>query len=73
MNPKMTVREVQLDLRDRGLQLSQSTVSKNIKSGAFPFGIVLGTGVRRTSFLILRKDYEAWADEYAPKEREATS
>lgn len=60
---RMTLLDVCKDLRRRGMAVTQKTVSDCIESGVFPFGRVLsvGTGGRRT-FLILGKEYEAWAD-----------
>lgn len=68
-NAKMTIRDVQLDLRERGLRVSQDTISRGIRCGEFPFGTVMGVGVRRTSFLILRKKYEDWANEFVPRSK----
>lgn len=66
--PTMTLREVQLDLRERGIQKSAAAISKGIKSGLFPFGTVVSIGdTGRTTFNIFRKDYEQWADTYAPR------
>lgn len=64
-NPRMTIHEVMVDMRSRGLPMSLKTISECLKSGVFPFGHILNTGpTGRTTFLILRKDYEAWAAEY---------
>lgn len=64
-SPRMTLLDVCKDLRSRGMGLTQKTVSDGIESGVFPFGRVLATNASgRRTFLILRKDYEAWADEY---------
>lgn len=64
-SPRMTIHEVMTDMRSRGLPMTYKTISECLKSGAFPFGHVIGTGSSgRTTFLILRKDYEAWANEY---------
>lgn len=64
-NPRMTIHEVMVDMRSRGLPMGLKTISECLKSGVFPFGHILNTGpTGRTTFLILRKDYEAWAAEY---------
>lgn len=64
----MTLREVQLDLRERGIQKSAAAISKGIKSGLFQFGTVVNIGdTGRTTFNIFRKDYERWANAYAPR------
>lgn len=63
--PRMALRDVCADMRLRGMSMSQKSLADGIALGAFPFGTVLSvsdTGVR--NILILRKDYEAWADEY---------
>lgn len=64
-NPRMTTKELMEDMRGRGLPMTLATISECLKSGIFPFGHVLNEGTSgRTTFLILRKDYERWAEEY---------
>lgn len=61
--PRMTIKEVADDMRARGMGMTYKTITDNIASGVFPFGTVLNTGeTGRRTFLILRRDYEAWAD-----------
>lgn len=61
---RMTLLDVCNDLRSRGMGLTQKTVSDCIESGAFPFGRILSVSPNgRRTFLILGKDYEAWAEE----------
>lgn len=63
--PKMTVNEVLTDMRSRGFPISPKTFNEGIDSGAFPFARVLGySDTGRRNILILRRDYEAWAEEY---------
>lgn len=60
----MTLREVQLDLRSRGANISQARLSARIKSGQLPFGKVINIGeTGRATFVILRSTYEKWAEE----------
>lgn len=62
---RMTLNEVLADLRSRGFSIGVKTLSDGIQQGAFPFGRVVSVsehGIR--NILILRKDYESWADEY---------
>ena len=60
---RMTLLDVCNDLRSRGMSTTQKTVSDCIESGVFPFGRVLSVNPSgRRTFLILGKDYEAWAD-----------
>lgn len=62
--PRMTIADVCRDMRSRGMGLTHKTVTDGIESGLFPFGRLLATNPSgRRTFLILRKDYEAWADE----------
>lgn len=64
MGIKMTHAEVAADLRSRGFSIGLATISKNLKSGVFPFGSVISEGPSgRITTLILRKNYERWADE----------
>ena len=59
----MTLNDVMLDMRRRGLRMTLRSISSGIKCGAFPFGKVIGVGeTGRTTFLIIRSDYEQWAD-----------
>lgn len=61
--PRMTIKEVADDMRSRGMGLAYKTITDNIENGTFPFGTVIGTGeTGRRTFLILRRDYEDWAD-----------
>lgn len=62
--PTMTLAEVVADMRSRGMKIKESTVSDGIASGIFPFGSILGVSpTGRRNFLILRCDYERWAEE----------
>lgn len=61
--PRMTIRDVCIDLRLRGAGMSQKAVSNCIADGTFPFGKVLSETNGRRHILILRKNYEDWADE----------
>lgn len=63
--PRMTVKQVMDDMKIRGLPMTYKTVTECLKSGVLPFGHVLNEGGSgRTTFLIFRKDYETWANEY---------
>lgn len=62
---RMTVEDVSKDLGRRGMPMSKDMVCNSIRAGAFPFAKIINTGkTGRSTFLILRKDYEDWADEY---------
>lgn len=64
-NPRMTLKEVMEDMKDRGLPMTPKTISECLVSGALPFAHIIGTGDSgRTTFLIFRRDYEKWAEEY---------
>lgn len=61
----MTIKEVADDMRSRGMGMAYKTITTNIENGTFPFATITGTGeTGRRTFLILRRDYEAWADKY---------
>lgn len=63
--PKMTTDEVLKDMRSRNFSISFYTLMGGIENGLFPFIRVLGVGkTGRKNLLILRKDYEQWADEF---------
>lgn len=63
LKPKMTLLDVCNDMRSRGAGMTQKTVADGIESGAFPFGKILSVTNGRRHLLILRKDYETWANE----------
>lgn len=63
--PRMTLAEVLGEMRERGMPIGQGALSDGIENGVFPFGRVMSTGkTGRRQFLILRKDFEAWAEQY---------
>lgn len=63
--PRMTLDDVLADMRAHGMPMEKGMLSQCLKEGIFPFAHILGTGpTGRTTFLIMRKDYEAWAAEY---------
>lgn len=64
-NPRMTLDEVATDMRSFGMSISKDILSHCLEQGVFPFGHVVGvspTGAR--CFMIMRKDYEDWAQAY---------
>lgn len=64
-NPRMTLEDVLEDMRSKNMKMDKRTLSHCLREGIFPFATILNTGpTGRTSFLIMRKDYEAWANEY---------
>lgn len=61
---RMTINQVVTDMRSRGLGIGHKALTDGIVSGAFPFGTLLKTNeTGRRTFLILRANYETWADE----------
>ena len=65
MNPRMTVRDVMVELRKRGFSISQYVLAAGIEKGMFPLGQVVRKGpTGKRCFLILRKDFESWAKEH---------
>lgn len=65
VSPRMTLKEVVEDMRAYGMSVTEDVVSHCLKEGAFPFGRQIAVGVTgRTTFMIMRKDYEDWAKEY---------
>lgn len=62
---RMTLSEVLTEMRARGLSIGQATLADMIEAGKVPFATMIGYGDSgRRSFLIMRKDFERWADEY---------
>lgn len=65
MNPRMSVHEVMAEMRKRGMAISQYVLADGIEQGMFPFGQVVRKGpTGKRCFLILRKDFESWAQEH---------
>lgn len=63
--PRMTLSEVLTEMRARGLSIGQATLADMIEEGKVPFATLIGYGdAGRRSFLILRADFEEWADKY---------
>ena len=63
--PRMTLDDVLADMRAHGMPMEKGVLSQCLKEGIFPFAHVLCTGPNgREHFLIMRKDYDKWADEY---------
>lgn len=63
--PRMTLSEVLAEMRRRGMSIGQATLADMIEAGKVPFATMIGYGdTGRRSFLIMRKDFERWADEY---------
>jgi hypothetical protein len=47
------------------MKMGKKTLADAIESGYFPFGKVISTGANGVrNILIMRKDYENWADQY---------
>lgn len=64
-NPRMTLDDVIDDMRSRGMPMNKANLSHCLKEGIFPFAHVIGySPTGRANFLIMRRDYEVWADEY---------
>ena len=63
--PRMTLDDVLSDMRKPGMPMEKRTLSECLKQGVFPFATVLGISpTGRANFLIMRRDYEKWAEEY---------
>ena len=64
-NPRMTLHDVCVDMRSRGFKIKENTLSDSIAAGVFPFAVLINTGkTGRRTYMILRHNYEAWADEH---------
>ena len=63
--PRMTLDDVLSDMRAHGMPMEKRALAECLRNGIFPFASIIGTGpTGRTTFLIMRKDYERWAAEY---------
>lgn len=61
----MTLDDVLDDMRSKGMPMSKKTLCECLRQGVFPFAHTIGTGPNgRNNYLIMRRDYEKWAEEY---------
>lgn len=64
-SPRMTTDDVLADMREHGMSLSKPALIACIRDGVFPFAHIISNGpTGRANILIMRKDYEAWSEEY---------
>lgn len=64
-SPRMTLDDVIEDMRSRGMPMNKANLSHCLQEGIFPFAHILSVGpTGRVTFLIMRKDYDDWAEEY---------
>ena len=62
--PRMNVKDVMDDMRRRGYRIGYSGLLYGFALGLYPFMKLLNVSPNgRNNFLIMRKEYEAWADE----------
>lgn len=65
ISPRMTTDDVLADMRAHGMSISKVALIACIREGIFPFAHIIGNGpTGRANILIMRKDYDAWAEEY---------
>ena len=65
LSPRMTLDDVLNDMRSKGMPMSKKSLCECLKQGVFPWAHTIGTGPNgRNNYLIMRRDYEAWASEY---------
>ena len=63
--PRMTLDDVLDDMRAHGMPMGKQVLMECLRTGVFPFATILGISpTGRTNFLIMRKDYDKWAEEY---------
>lgn len=63
--PRMTLDDVLEDMRAHGMPIGKGELSHCLKEGIFPFAHITSIGpTGRVAFLIMRKDYNAGAEEY---------
>lgn len=63
--PRMTLDDVLADMRAHGMSMTKDVLSECLKQNIFPFAHIIGISpTGRANFLIMRRDYEAWAEEY---------
>lgn len=63
--PRMTLDDVLEDMRSRGLPMGKKTLYECLKRGMYSWATLISTGpTGRNSYLIMRRDYEKWAEEY---------
>ena len=63
-NPRMTLDDVLTDMRAHGMKMGKELLTRCLEENVFPFSknVVLEGG--HNNFIIMRRDYNAWAEEY---------
>lgn len=64
ISPRMTLDDVLADMRAHGMSMGKAALITCLKEGIFPFAHIIGEPGGKTNFLIMRRDYDAWAEEY---------
>lgn len=60
----MTLDDVLADMRANGMKMGKELLSECLNQNVFPFCTVVETKGNRRNYVIMRKDYMAWAQEY---------
>ena len=64
-SPRMTLEDVVVDMRSHGISINKKTLSECLKQGVFPFASIVSISpTGRANFMIMRRDYQKWAEEY---------
>ncbi len=63
-SPRMTLDDVLADMRAHGMSMGKPALITCLREGIFPFAHIIGEPSGKTNFLIMRRDYDAWAEEY---------
>lgn len=63
-SPRMTLDDVLEDMRAHGMKMGKELLTECLKQEVFPFCRVVETAGSRLNYIIMRKDYNAWAEEY---------
>lgn len=63
-SPRMTLDEVLEDMRAHGMKMGKALLTECLKQNVFPFckNVTMESG--QNNFIIMRRDYNEWADEY---------
>lgn len=63
-SPRMTLDEILDDMRLNGMSMGKDLLIACLRDGVFPFAHIVVNSNGRANHLIMRKDYEAWAEDY---------
>ena len=63
-SPRMTLNDVITDMRAHGMKMGPELLAECFNQNIFPFCKVVRLASGQANYIIMRRDYDAWAEEY---------